>query len=309
MGSSSGSRFWPKDVSSKDLPDRAASSEARGSYESEVNAYLQCLLRDYNERDTDAINRHLDTILGALSKDDIGALRLLFGGSIKKHTFIDGLSDVDVLITLDKSDLSEKSPKEILSYFADLLRQRLPNTDIKVGNLAVTLTYSDGVEIQVLPALQTKTGIKISSKNGEEWSKVIKPDQFATNLTDVNQKNNGAVVPTIKLFKALNSTLPEETQLSGYHIESIAIEAFKEYEGRKTYKSMLMHLTEYAIEAVNKQIKDKTGQSINVDDYLGDEGSLERRKVNAELYRLYIKLKIADEQTSIEKWKDILGEC
>jgi hypothetical protein len=59
----------------------------------------------------------------------------------------------------------------------------LPNTDATAGKLALTVKFSDGYEIQVLPALATKTGIRIAAADGNEWSNVIKPEKFARELT------------------------------------------------------------------------------------------------------------------------------
>ena len=103
----------------------------------------------------------------------------MYGGSIKKHTYVDGLSYVDALATINSTDLENKTPDEIMNIMIDKIQQRLPETDIKKGKLAVTVSFSDGCEIQILPAIKTKTGVKIASQDGLNWSKVIKPDNFA----------------------------------------------------------------------------------------------------------------------------------
>ena len=172
----------------------------------------------------------------------------------------------------------------------------------------VPIRFSDGHEIQILPAIKTATGIRIASVKDDRWSKVIKPEKFAEKLVYINKKNNGGVVPIIKLYKAINAQLPTDVQLSGYHIESLSIEAFENYEGPKTRKSMLMHLTNFSSSAVLDPIKDSTGQSINVDDYLGDPNSIERIKASAAIKRIYARMIVADTGASIDKWKDLMGE-
>lgn len=309
MGGGSSRITWPKDTKPKDLMTGAVSESERISYEAEINAFLQTLLADFNDRDIDAIRIHLETILEALKKEEIVTIiSLLYGGSISKHTYVDGLSDVDVLAVLDKSELEGKTPDEILDYFRTRLQERLPLTEIVKGKLAITVRFQDGHEIQILPALRTTTGIRIAHEDGDRWSNVIKPHKFAEKLTSVNAQNNQGVVPVIKLYKALNSQLPKDVKLSGYHIESLAIEAFKNYEGPKTRKAMIMHFTEYASTAVLKPIKDSTGQSVHVDDYLGEPTSLERQKVSAAIKRISSRMKVADNESSLEKWKDLMGE-
>jgi hypothetical protein len=76
--------------------------------------------------------------------------------------------------------------------------------EVSSGNLAVTVTYPDGTQLQLLPTLRTASGFRIaSSKNPEQWSNVVRPASFARKLTEVNQANSGKLVPIIKLFKRL----------------------------------------------------------------------------------------------------------
>ena len=62
-------------------------------------------------------------------------------------------------------------------------------------------------------------------------------------------------------------------KMSGYHIESLAIDAFKDYQGPLDPKTMLVHLLEHSMEAVTNPIVDSTGQSRHVDEYLGQADS------------------------------------
>lgn len=278
-------------------------------YEREVNLYLQDLLKDYNDRDVLAINKHLNTLKDALEKLIEGTIDLNFGGSIKKHTYVNGLSDVDVIAKIKDASLESKSPREVLEYFADRIKERLPNTEVSIGKLAVTVKYkSDGHEIQILPAIQTKSGIKISDATTNKWSSVIKPDVFARKLTETNKANNGKVVPVIKILKAINSTLPDNSQLSGYHIESMAVNAFKNYSGRKTYYDMVRHLCNYIADNVKNPIKDSTGQSIHVDDYLGATNSIKRQRIMKSYERVINRINIAERKFSVDDFKEIIED-
>lgn len=70
----------------------------------------------------------------------------------------------------------------------------------------------------------------------------------------------------------------DQDKTSGYHIESLAVEAFRDYSGRHDLKSLVLHLCSYAAENVRQPIRDSTRQSRYVDEYLGDPGSQQRQR-------------------------------
>ncbi len=195
----------------------------------EFNGCLRDLLRVYNTRDTQAVRRHIQVLRDSLELRDDDVVRTLFGGSASKHTAINGLSDVDVLAILNDSSLSGQSPSAVIRLMSQRIKQRLPQTDVSHGNLAVTVKYSDGIEVQVLPAIRTKAGVRIADPKTNKWSNVVFPERFARKLTQVNQRNDGKVIPVVKLAKGLAAHMirSDRDQISGYHIESLAIEAFR----------------------------------------------------------------------------------
>jgi len=312
MGGSGGSRFFPGPVNVERLKGKFRESEARTidqAYESEVQRRLSELLAEYNDRDEGKTNAYLERIKKLLEEDIDGSLDLRFGGSVQKHTYVDGLSDVDCLVFLKDPELSKMIPKEVLNYFQAKLRERLRAAgEVTVGNLAVTVTYQDGTKIQLLPAIKKGAGLVISDGRGKEWSGIIRPDKFAGKLSEVNEACGWKVVPTIKLAKAAIYNMLGEGRLSGYHIESIAIEAFKSYQGTKTTKAMLLHFFDKAKDLVKVNIKDKTSQSVHVDDYLGPENNTARRVISSELDRISRRLKNADAIGSVSQWMKAIGE-
>jgi len=279
------------------------------SYETELKTLFQKHLAQLNNRDTEQIRKHLDTIKTSLEKDLDRPLELNYGGSLAKNTYANGISDIDMLVILNATELAGKSPKYVMKYFKKRLINRLPESEITIGKLAVTVKFkSTGNEIQLLPALKTKDGYQISTENGKHWSNVIKPYKFAKKLIAVNKAQGSTVLPIIKMFKEFNSALSPNSRLKGYHIESLAIEAFKNYEGTKNTKDMLKHFVKFASNALKHQIDDVSGQSDYVDGYLGNLHSFKRRKVGLALKNLSDKIQRADDEGSIEKWKDIIGD-
>jgi len=76
------------------------------AYETEVAKFINEILADYNSRDVEAVRDHLDEIKEMIEEDIGGTTNLLFGGSVRKNTYVEGLSDVDILVTIEKSELS-----------------------------------------------------------------------------------------------------------------------------------------------------------------------------------------------------------
>ena len=305
MGGSGGGYFsggfTPDDLAKR---TRQAEDQARkDTLETEVGGHLASLLADFNDRDVEGTRDVFNQIKADLENKIDGTIDTMFGGSISKHTYVDGISDVDALVLLNKSELADKSPDEVKSYLADCLRDRYGKDAVDIGSLAVTVSLQD-TEIQLLPALRHGEGVKIAGDDGRNWSRV-NPQRFASALTKANQRLSGKLVPCIKLIKAIVGRLPEKRQITGYHTESMAINIFKGYNGPQTTKSMLRYFFEHASFQVTRPIKDSSGQSVHVDDYLGAANGLQRRIVADALNRIGRRIRNADGASSIERWKEL----
>lgn len=278
----------------------------RSMAEAEINDLLARELTRINFRDTETTSRHLDEIAEALG-DDIDVGRLNFGGSIAKHTYVDGLSDIDSLLFVSGEDVASASPAELRSRVEDALNEKLAKGEvsgIRAGNLAVTVSYEDGSEIQLVPAREVSEGkTEISSADGSSW-KAIDPRGFARTLTKVNQDQGGAVVPTIKLAKGIIAKLPEDSRPSGYHTEALAVGAFTGYNASRTPRDMLTHLFSSAAQAVKRPISDSTGQSRHIDESLGDASSPERERISRQLGQIAQRMEAAK---GVDEWRTIIG--
>lgn len=305
MGGAGG--FFPGRADPEELFRKLRDSESKTKnekFETEVGKHISDFLVKYNERGEE-VKKHLDAIKKALEKDIEGTIDLLFGGSVAKHTYVDGLSDIDALVIINKSELTKKSPEEVKDYLLDTLNTRLSKTPIDKGPLAVTVNYQD-IPIQLLPALKYKGGLRIADSSGKNWS-FIKPTTFMEQLTKTNQKMGGKLIPTIKIAKSINSSLPEDRQLESYHTEALSIKVFQKYDGPKTPKAMLKHFFCNAGACIKKPIKDVTEQSTYVDGYLGGKGSLKRKIVADSIDRIGRRMQNADGALSTKQWTEILG--
>ncbi len=246
------------------------------------NKQCERKLAQYKRRNTKAVTRRLKHVCDILRHEDDHVAQTKFGGSVQKGTYVTGLSDVDVLLIVNQSSLKNQSPSKVLAYVRDTIKRHLSNNPVSAGKLAVTVSYADKTEIQILPAIRTKDGFRIAEPGSSRWSNVAHPERFVARLVKVNNARGGRVVPTIKLAKAIADcfiTRPGR-KISGYHMEALATSAFRDYQGPLDPKAMLNRLFSYAMEAVTRPIQDSTGQSRHVDGYLGPADSRARKRVS-----------------------------
>ena len=246
------------------------------------NEYCETLLVRYNRRNSQTVASRLENLCRFLRQEGNHVVQTMFGGSVQRSTYVTGLSDVDVLLIVNESSLVNHRPSEVIAYVQDTIQRRLQNNSVTAGDLAVTVGYSDGTEIQILPAIRTNSGVRIAEPGSTGWSNVAHPARFAEMLREINGARGGRVVPTIKLAKAIADCFirRQSRKITGYHMESLAIEAFRDYDGPLDTKAMLVHLLGYSIGAVKRPITDSTGQSRFVDEHLGQANSGPRRRAS-----------------------------
>ena len=216
MGGSGGATFFKSSPS--DLQRQIRQAELQASEEAFLpilNETLNDFLSRVNDRNADEINERLQGAKEILKDRFEEAIDLRYGGSVAKHTYVDGLSDVDSLLIMRADSTADLSPKELLDMAAAQLSGALPaEVEVSRGKIAVTLSYRSGAEIQLVPAVRVKDGLHVPSWRGDGWSK-INPESFTRGLTKRNEECNGKLVPTIKLAKAINAKLPDSQQLTG----------------------------------------------------------------------------------------------
>lgn len=305
MAGSGGRYFTPYTPEEFQEKVREADAQDRDEkFESDANQLVIDYLAQYNARDSVAINKELEKIREALSDQLEGTVDLLFGGSVAKRTYVDGLSDVDALLLLNADVAAESPPAEIKENCAQKLRELFGKENIKVGDVAVTINTGEH-EIQLVPAVRSGEHFKIGSANGVDWEK-IRPRLFAQQLTAANGELGNKLVPTIKLIKAAIVQLPEQKKLSGYHVEALAIQVFSDYKGELTPRAMLKHFFEQSPHHLLQPIKDITGQSSHVDEYLGDADGLQRKIVADAYGRIGRRMRNADSAKDLSLWKQLL---
>lgn len=309
MGGGGGGTFYNRSPAELVKAVKKAGDDVSvAAFETELSTLMADLLGTYNGRDVKLVRQRLDDVENALKDVLEGSFDQLFGGSVAKHTYVDGLSDVDSLVIINDSDLAQHTPERVLKKMERILRGNLSeDVSVSYGRMAVTVKYADGMEIQLLPARRSEDGsLHVPSSRTTGWSH-INPEGFQRALTNCNQRCNGKLIPTIKLAKAINGTLPPSQQLSGYHLESLAIKAFRNYEGPKTTVAMLPAFFSKAKNHVLTPMQDSSGQSVHVDAYLGEANSKDRIVASHILGRLEKRMHNASAASSVAQWDALFG--
>ena len=257
------------------------------------NKNCEDLLTQYARTNQQTVARRLESLCGFLRREG-EVVQTMFGGSVQKDTYVTGLSDVDALLIVNDSSLVNQPPAEAKKHVRAVIKRHLSNNPVRVGKLAVTVGYADGMEMQVLPAIRTRTGgVRIARPGARAWSDIAHPERFARKLAEVNTARDGRVVPVIKLAKAMAAcciTRPER-KIGGYHMESLAVDAFENYRGPTDPKAMLTHLLGHSIKAVMAPLTDSTGQTRFVDENLGPANSKLRRDTASQFGEMRAKVR------------------
>jgi hypothetical protein len=229
----------------------------------------------------------------------------MFGGSVAKRTYVDGISDVDALVVVNESELAALDPESVCDYFITRLGDRLEGK-VSADGFAISVEFTD-VTVQLVPVIRKDKDYLLPNSECTNWSRA-RPTAFTEALTATNKACNGKVVPVIKLAKVLLSDLPQNKRPNGYHLENLAVEAFTNFSGPYTPREMLHHFFKKVPDLIRTPIQDRTGQSGHVDDHLGTKDSMERLVMADGLDRIGRRLRNADGANDIAMWKQLFGE-
>ena len=269
----------------------------------EVTAMFRDVLAQINQIDTEALNRHKEEIFQALKSAFEEAYGLRGGGSYSQHTYVNGISYVDMLFVLDafsSSSIPNKNDsKAVLADMEKRLRQRFPTTETKTGRMAVTLKFSDGLELQVLPAFRYRSGYRVPDYRGTGWV-AARPHVFTKLLQRRNAEVGGQLLPCIKLAKQICEN--QGVEVKSYHLSNMAVKAFEHYTGPRSHEEMLRHFFSKAKELTASRMRDITGQGAYVDNYLTSQAQriVLARQLSA------IEQKIARAEGDASKWQQLL---
>jgi len=304
MGGSGGSNYsyspkTPRQIDA--LVERAGSETQERATSTAIERVVDEKLNEINDHDYEAIDRHRRQIENKLRETYDGVETVQYGGSHSRHTNVSGLSDVDILVPMGRASDAPASSKQAIERLAEVLRERYPSSKIETGRMAVTVHFSDGIEIQVLPAFRVGSDrFKIPNPNNTGWIETC-PTAFAKKLTDANREHNNLVVPIIKVAKYLCDK--HDVPVSSYHLENMVVESLSHYSGRLNQHEMLQHVINQAKSQVLHRIPDPCGQSSDVS---GDVSPSERATAASRFRSLEQKIARANAAASSDEWKTLL---
>src|SRR5258708_6375018 len=116
MGGGGGGRYDGPSSNRAEARIQEARERERERLDFDVNALLNQVLASFNSRDRNLTQRRLDDLQNLVGQD-AQVDRILFGGSVAKHTEVDGLSDIDALVILDRDDLRGLSATQVREAF------------------------------------------------------------------------------------------------------------------------------------------------------------------------------------------------
>lgn len=287
-GGGSGNRDYSTSIGS---PTEVSSSKTK------INGFLESLVGDMQipKETLEKIKNNVEAIISKFKESGIDVEDISWEGSFSKKTYVEGLSDVDLIVSLgaySESDFEYKDNSKLaLKKLKEIICDRYPRTDVKVGNMAVTVTFSDGTELQFLPAFKYYKGYIIPDPKTNGWITTF-PKRFKNELTELNKKLNGKLKPTIRLIKNLFNK--NGIDLSSYHIENLALKILRDYKGSCAYSAMLLSFLNRAKAEINVKLQDISGQSVYVDDYLGNNGNKQRSEYSMKIKHIEEKLEKYD---------------
>jgi hypothetical protein len=126
-------------------------------------------------------------------------------GSYDRHTAINDIKDVDVLVRVP-DDYENTTPAEVLQLLTSSLRKLDGVTDVELReqrrSVHVTLAEYD-FHLDVVPVVAANgvcRALKVPDKPQQEWV-TSNPIGYATMLTDLNQSHGEKAVPLVKMVK------------------------------------------------------------------------------------------------------------
>ena len=232
-----------------------------------------------------AINYVLDRINGDLNRAPYAPFRIELAGSVEKNTFNEGISDIDLRAVTTNSALLDYSPKVAKRLIMKQIRSIDEVKNPRVGHQAVTL-IKGGHEYQIIPVIRHNGKTYIPSERGTYW-KTVDIEAFNHSLHSLNRKTNGHFCEAVRFVKILSDRyVPKRNQLSGYHIESIAMEAIGNCSPTMGRTDMVEKILRYIPSRVKSYSWDITRETKAIDHDLGSNYSAERKDAAKRYHRL-----------------------
>ncbi|WP_349742960.1 SMODS domain-containing nucleotidyltransferase [Roseateles cavernae] len=205
-----------------------------------IEAALRAWVKDIEPtpKQKEAASRSYSHLVNVLSKRGVGdrIVNCYLSGSYSRNTALRPIADIDVIFVIDPSQWSgaffgladKPNPSAVLRSFARVLRDgyQMSSTFTQKRSLRLEL---DHVHIDCVPAIARPNSdvILIGNHADETWFE-SSPKRHQAALTAANAENGKLLVPLVKLLKAWNCSLPEDTRVRSFVVETLAVTLFSE---------------------------------------------------------------------------------
>ncbi len=152
-------------------------------------------------------------------------------GSYARHTAIELIQDVDVLVFVPETEL-DRTPNAVLLELHGVLRD-FPGgaIDTRGQRRSVRITLeSDDLRLDIVPSvLDGDLGepLRIPDRHQEQWIR-SDPLGYAERLSGLNQENGAKLVPLVKLMKAWRDEQMQRRRPKSYVLEVILLEGVQD---------------------------------------------------------------------------------
>lgn len=155
----------------------------------------------------------------------------LYVGSYGRDTAI-GTSDIDILLELPRSEYERydyyrgNGQSRLLQAVKSAIQNSYPRTDVRADGQVVKLAFTDGMQIEVLPAFAStdwhgKTTYQYPDTNmGGNW-RSTNPKAEQSAMRDKNTSSRGLLFDTCKHMRFIRDNF-----FSSYHLSGIVIDSF-----------------------------------------------------------------------------------
>ena len=245
-----------------------------------------------------------------------GHKRSLLSGSYPRHTRLDPLDDIDIIVVVDSTDPWDNDPETAMKAAGEAVRPDFPGSTIRLGAHAAKVMPKDppipDVHLDIVVATETGDGtiLEISERDPESNWKKSDPEAHAAKLTEANDAWAKRLKPTIKQAKHWNRNA-EGDPLRSFLVEALALRIFTG-EGDISAAKMVQKFFNESKKAVLTPTKSPAVPDGSVD---GDMTDDEREAHADRLTKASKKADDAvaaedagDESAAQEIWYDLFGD-
>lgn len=234
----------------------------------------------------------------------------LLTGSYAKSTMIAPLeqADIDIFVVLAPEYYHRYTPSDLLTEVRRVLRQRYTKTpEISPDGQAVTISFTD-FKVDVVPAFRREGGGYIIPNSPSGWISTD-PTVHLDQVTRENMRQNGLLVPLIKMLKGWNRA--QGGTLRGFYLEVMVMKVLTGATIRD-YPSGVRWVLDKGRDAVKYTVSDPAG--------FGDQVQPLKRGTVEEAVRLFqssYDVAVRAEKwaqnglyirTAVDEWRRLFGD-